>query len=84
MPGNVVNLTSKTQGLNTNYPLSASSSSSAGFTPVSFTTTVSGVSGGTGGTLYSVGINYFANGDVQSSTDTANGSWTYTYDDFNP
>ena len=81
--GNVVTLTSKTQGNNTNYSLSASSASTAGFSPVSFTTATSGMSGGTGGPLYSVSVNYFNNGDIQSSADSANGPWSYTYDDFN-
>ena len=81
--GNVVTLTSKTNGLNTNYSLSATSASTAGFSPVSFTTAASGMTGGTGGSLYSVGLSYFNDGNINTSADSVNGSWTYTYDDLN-
>ena len=30
--------------------------------------------------LYSVSVNYFGNGSVQSANDNYNGNWTYTYD----
>jgi RHS repeat-associated protein len=81
--GNVVTLTSKTSGLNTNYSVSASSASTAGFSPVSFTTTASGMSGGTGGSLYSVGLSYFNDGNINTSADSVNSNWVYTYDDLN-
>jgi RHS repeat-associated protein len=32
---------------------------------------------------YDLTVSYAPNGDVLSSTDTMNGSWTFTYDDFN-
>lgn len=83
--GNVVTLTSKTGGSGTNYSLSASSSSSNGFNPVSFTasTSSSALTGGTGGAVYSVGLGFTPNGNVGSSNDTANGNWTYNYDALN-
>src|SRR5262245_40271964 len=69
------------------FPIDASmsASSSGSFSPPSFTTTSSGsnMTGGTGATLYTLGMNYFNNGDVQSANDSVNGSWTYSYDDFN-
>lgn len=81
--GNVVTLTSRTGGAYTNYSLSASSSGS--FNPASFTASTSGgnMTGGTGNLLYSVGVSYYNNGDVQTANDSVNGNWTYTYDDFN-
>lgn len=35
------------------------------------------------GSVYSLSLGYAPNGDVTSATDSVNGAWTYTYDDFN-
>lgn len=35
------------------------------------------------GSVYSLSLGYAPNGDVTSTIDKINGSWTYTYDDFN-
>lgn len=43
-----------------------------------------GCSGGTcTNPKYSTSVAYYANGDVMSANDTANGNWVYTYDDLN-
>lgn len=34
-------------------------------------------------TKYNTSLTYFANGNVMSANDAANGNWVYTYDDFN-
>lgn len=34
-------------------------------------------------TKYGASVTYFANGNVMSANDTADGNWVYTYDDFN-
>lgn len=83
--GNMVTLTSTTEGAYTNYSLSASSSSSNGFSPASFSPALSGsaMTGGTGSAIYSASLSYEPDGDVQSSSDLINGSWNYTYDSFN-
>src|SRR5581483_11714172 len=86
--GNVISITSTTNGSNTNYTLSASSQSSAGFNPPSFTTSPSGstLTGGTGapGTLYSFGLGYGqGNSNVTSANDSVNGNWVFTYDYLN-
>jgi hypothetical protein len=41
------------------------------------------MTGGTGNSIYSVGVSYFPNSDLNESYDRVNGSWKYTYDDFN-
>ena len=41
------------------------------------------MSGGTGGSLYSFSLTYYNNGNINTSADSVNGSWTYTYDDLN-
>jgi hypothetical protein len=41
------------------------------------------MTGGTGNSIYSVGVSYFPNSDLNESYDSVNGSWKYTYDDFN-
>jgi RHS repeat-associated protein len=38
---------------------------------------------GTSGSAYSLSMSYAPNGDVLTANDSANGNWTYTYDDFN-
>jgi RHS repeat-associated protein len=84
--GGTVTLTAKTTGSGTNYSLSASSNSSNGFSPSSFTASPSGanLTGGTNASVYSLALSSYApNGDVLASNDSANGSWTYTYDPFN-
>lgn len=35
------------------------------------------------GSVYSASLGYAPNGDVSSANDSVNGSWTYSYDDFN-
>jgi len=92
---NVITIQSTTNGSNTNYPLSASSQSGAGFNPPSFTTALSNVSpcgsgscltGGTGapGTLYSFSLGYGAgNSNVTSANDSVDGNWVFTYDYLN-
>jgi RHS repeat-associated protein len=62
------------------------------FSSPSFTGTAgsSSLSGGTnsstttqGATIYSLTMAYAPNGDVTATNDSANGNWTYSYDDFN-
>jgi RHS repeat-associated protein len=38
---------------------------------------------GPSGSAYSLALGYAPNGDVLTGFDSANGNWTYTYDDFN-
>jgi RHS repeat-associated protein len=38
---------------------------------------------GPSGSAYSLALGYAPNGDVLTANDSANGNWTYTYDDFN-
>src|SRR5580658_4912555 len=38
---------------------------------------------GPSGSAYSLAMSYAPNGDVLPGFDSANGNWTYTYDDFN-
>ena len=82
-------LTSKVQGTGSNYSLSENTTTTqpGQFTSVSFAASASGgtLSGGgnSGQTLYAATVDYALNGDVTSSTDTVNGNWTYTYDEFN-
>jgi RHS repeat-associated protein len=84
-----VTLVARTAGAATNsYALSVSSSSSAGFSPPSFSGNASGSiltggNGATAGTVYTVSVGYTPNGDVLSANDSVNGNWTYGYDDFN-
>lgn len=85
---NVITITSTTVGTSTNYPLSASSSSSNGFNPPSFTPSPSGstLTGGSGapGTLYSFSLGYgLGNINVTSANDSVNGNWVFTYDYLN-
>jgi RHS repeat-associated protein len=76
--GNVISLTSNTPGSSGTLSLTVSWSNSADFTASS------GVTPGTGGTAYNMNIATFApNGSVLASTDSVNGSWNYTYDEFN-
>jgi len=41
------------------------------------------MTGGTGNSIYSAGVSYLPNSDLDESYDSVNGSWKYTYDDFN-
>jgi RHS repeat-associated protein len=86
--GNVISITSKNTGSASNYSLSAGSSSSVGFSPVSFTGSASGgaLTGGAGATsgpVYIVGLGYAPNSNVLTVNDSVNGNWVYGYDDFN-
>jgi RHS repeat-associated protein len=86
--GTTVNLTAKSGGGNTTYTLAVSSTSSNGFSPPSFSGTASGgtLTGGTGasaGTIYSLALGYASNSNVLTANDSVNGNWTYGYDDFN-
>lgn len=78
--GTSITITANSTGASTNYPISTSSSSSNGFSPPSFSTSNTGMSGGTSDILYNLGLNYEPDGDVLSSSDSANGNWTYNYD----
>jgi len=88
-PTTTVLLTSKVPGAGSNYSLSASTATTqpGQFSFVSFTASPSAgtLSGGTstGPILYATTVGHAPNGDVTSSTDTVNGNWTYTYDEFN-
>jgi RHS repeat-associated protein len=88
--GNVISITSTTNGSNTNYSLSASSQTNYPqfFNPPSFTASPSGstLTGGTGapGTLYSFSLGYGqGNSNVTSANDSVNGNWAFTYDALN-
>jgi RHS repeat-associated protein len=83
--GNVIILASRVPGAYTDYSLSASSSSGNGFSPASFSVSTSGstMAGGSGGNIYNLGLSYYPDSNVQTGSDSINGSWTYTYDDFN-
>jgi len=41
------------------------------------------ISVGTNGSVYSLALAYWPDSDVETATDSANHSWTYTYDEFN-
>jgi RHS repeat-associated protein len=86
--GGVISITSRTFGASTNYTLAVSSNSSNGFSPPSFSgstsgATLTGGSGATSGTVYSLALGYAPNGNVLTANDSVNGNWTYGYDDFN-
>ena len=87
--GTIVQLTSKQTGSGADYSLSASTSTTqtGQFSSVSFTASASGsaLAGGSnvGQIFYAATIGHAPNGDVASSTDTVNGNWSYTYDEFN-
>jgi RHS repeat-associated protein len=85
LTGNVMTLTSKATGSTANYTISDSSVSNnpSNFSPPSFLVSDSGgtLVGGAGG--YDFAITYAPNGNVLAANDSANGNWTYTYDDFN-
>ena len=42
-----------------------------------------GVLSGSGGGIYSLGLSYYPDSNVQTGADSINGNWSYTYDDFN-
>ena len=87
--GSIVQLTSKQTGSGADYTLSASTSTTqtGQFSSVSFAATTSGstLGGGNnvGQVLYAATVGHAPNGDVTNSTDTVNGNWSYTYDEFN-
>jgi len=83
--GSTISLTSKATGAYTDYSLTTSSASTNGFSPPSFSASLSGSSmtGGSGGSVYSATVSRFPNGDVENSSDSVNGNWNYAYDDFN-
>jgi RHS repeat-associated protein len=84
-----ITITARTSGSNTNYAVSESLTSGDGFSPPSFALgSLGALSGGSDpgnnpGTIYSLSLGYAPNGDVQSANDSANGNWTYVYDDMN-
>jgi RHS repeat-associated protein len=84
---NVVTVTTKSAGATVNYSLSSSSqtNNSGTFGSPSFSGSTSGstLTGGSGGTAYSLTVNHAGNGDVSNLTDSVNGTWSYVYDDFN-
>jgi RHS repeat-associated protein len=89
--GPIIYFTAKTAGASTNYAWSVSSSTTqTGFTGSSYSASstsgslANGVdaSGSTNG-VYSLTLAMNGNGNVHTATDSSNGSWTYTYDDFN-
>jgi len=81
----VVSLQSRDPGSTVDFTLSGSSASGNGFSPASFSLAASGadMTGGTGNSIYSAGVSYLPNSDLDESYDSVNGSWKYTYDDFN-
>jgi RHS repeat-associated protein len=83
--GSVVSLQSRDPGSTVDFTLSGSSASGNGFSPASFSLATSGadMTGGTGNSIYSAGVSYLPNSDLDESYDSVNGSWKYTYDDFN-
>ena len=91
--GSTLTVTARATGESTNYPLiTASATNSSSFTGTSFPITAPGtLTGGAdaqysyhGPPLYAFTIPSFApDGNILQSTDTVNGNWTYTYDEFN-
>ena len=81
----MVSLQSRDPGSTVDFTLSGSSASGNGFSPASFSLAASGadMTGGTGNSIYSAGVSYLPNSDLDESYDSVNGSWKYTYDDFN-
>jgi RHS repeat-associated protein len=83
--GTGVVLTSMPSGTYANFSFTAASASTAGFSSPSFglSPTSGAMTQGTGTEMYAAGVSYAPNGDVANSNDSVNGSWLYTYDDFN-
>jgi RHS repeat-associated protein len=81
--GYVVSLTTKASGAGANYALTLSSQSNNPPNAASFSMSSSGPSmvGGTGG--YGYALLYAPNGNMLAANDSANGNWTFSYDDFN-
>jgi RHS repeat-associated protein len=83
--GTGVILTSMPSGTYADFTFTANTASTAGFSTPSFS--MSPTSGtmaqGAGTEIYAAGVSYEPNGDVANSNDNVNGSWVYTYDDFN-
>ncbi|MGH9533334.1 MAG: RHS repeat-associated core domain-containing protein [Terriglobales bacterium] len=84
-------ITARTDGVNTNYSLSASSAtsdpsqfSSPSFSPSTSGSALTGGQNGQGSGAYSVtGITYAPDGDVAGATDSVNGQWQYEYGPLN-
>jgi RHS repeat-associated protein len=87
--GATITVTARTIGSNTNYAVTKSVASGNGFSPASFAVGApAALSGGLNlglnpGTIYALSLGYAGNGDLTSANDSANGNWTYAYDDFN-
>jgi RHS repeat-associated protein len=76
-------------GTATNWSMSASvAHDTTDFTSPSFSATTSGMSGGTNpvdqnGTVYSYNLTRAPDGQIVQAVDSVNGTWNYTYDEFN-
>lgn len=89
--GGTITLTSVVAGPDGDYPFSGNSQTNdpTDFSNPSFFVLAGGTLGGggslTGGTtVYTLNMTSYApNGDILAANDSANGNWTYTYDDFN-
>ncbi len=91
--GSTVNLTAAASGSNTDYAISVGSNTTEGdFGHPSFTATASGatLTGGANGyysggnTVYSLGgITYAGDNDMLAATDSANGAYSFSYNDLN-
>jgi RHS repeat-associated protein len=83
--GTGVILTSMPSGTYADFSFVAATASTAGFSSPSFalSPTSGAMAQGTGTEVYAAGVSYAPNGDVANSNDSVNGSWLYTYDDFN-
>lgn len=89
--GGTISLTAKDGGSIGNWPLSVSYTyDSSHFSSASFPATASGSSltGGKDETgsetaIYSFSLTHAPDGQITSASDSVNGNWSYTYDDFN-
>ena len=88
--GQTMSVTARLGGSVGNYPMSftathASQFSAGSFTPVRSANALSGGAdqSGTETAIYSYSLGRAPNGQIQSSTDSVNNSWSYVYDDFN-
>jgi RHS repeat-associated protein len=84
--GGTITLVAKTAGASTDYPVSCSVSyDSADFSSASFSPGCpAALNGGSNTTpFYSYTLAQAADGQITSANDSANGNWTYSYDQFN-
>ena len=84
--GTTINLTSRTPGVQADYysiTTGGQTSDPQYFSQPSFSLSTPDLSGGASAPLYTFSLGFAPDGDITSSSDSVNGNWTYSYDDFN-